>query len=295
MIRLLHFSDVHVHVPAWRVPLRDWLGKRALGGANMLLRRRRLFADSEPKLAALARFAQAERADVLLCTGDYTGLGTLPELEQARRAIAPIIRDPHAFVTVPGNHDLYLRDAVREQRFERCFGDLLGSDFVQAPGLGHFPAVRLFGEQLAIVTINSARPNPPLFRSSGRVPDAQLHALAEILRDPRLRDRTILVATHYAPRRADGTPDRFTHGLENADELLAVAAASPRAAILHGHIHRRYHVRVGDGPHLFCAGSATHLGREGAWLFEFEAGAARAFAVRYDGGYVREAQASVEF
>ena len=59
-------------------------GKRLLGGANMLLRRRRLFAKARPKLAALARFADREHIDVALCTGDYTGLGTMPELEQAR-------------------------------------------------------------------------------------------------------------------------------------------------------------------------------------------------------------------
>jgi hypothetical protein len=120
--------------------------------------------------------------------------------------------------------------------------------------------------------------------------------LGEVLRDERLAGRTVLIATHYAPRRADGTPDRFTHGLENADALLEVAANRPRAAILHGHIHHRFHVQPPGAPHLFGSGSATQLGLEGAWLFEFEPGSARAFGVGYQGGeYVRDEQASVTF
>ena len=46
-------------------------------------------------------------------------------------------------MTVPGNHDLYLDDAVTEQRFERVFGDLLASDWAPSVG-GLFPAVRLY-------------------------------------------------------------------------------------------------------------------------------------------------------
>lgn len=296
MIRLLHFSDVHVHVPAWRVPLRDWLGKRLLGGGNMLLHRRQLFRDTRAKLAALARFTQAERIDVALCTGDYTGLGTLPELQAARACITPVIAGVKSFVTVPGNHDLYLWDAVEERRFERVFGDVLGSDWPIAAEGESFPAVRLYEDHLAVITVNSARPNPPLFRSSGRIPDAQLSAVAQLLRDPRLAHRTVLIATHYAPRRADGSPDRFTHGLENADALLDLGTRLPRVGILHGHIHGRFHVHCDAGPHLFGAGSATHAGREGAWLFEFERGRARAYVVRYaNAQYVADAQPAVEF
>jgi 3',5'-cyclic AMP phosphodiesterase CpdA len=286
MIRVLHFSDVHVDVPLREMPLSELHGKRLLGGANLLLRRGRWFRDARAKLSALARFAERQAIDLVVCTGDYTALGTAPELEAARRAIEPLTRRHRGFVTVPGNHDLYMPDAVADARFERIFGDLLGTDWPQHAVDGGWPAVRLYDEHLAVVTVNSARPNPQLWRSSGRIPDAQLTALGAVLSDARLRGRTVLVATHYAPRRPDGSPDRWSHGLENADALLALCAPLPSCAVLHGHIHHRYHLRPQGGPNLLGAGSATHRGREGIWQLEIEPGRVRALPGEFrDGEY----------
>jgi 3',5'-cyclic AMP phosphodiesterase CpdA len=296
MIRVLHLSDVHVDVPLWRMPLRELLGKRLLGAGNLLLRRRGLFADARTKLGLLARFAEREAVDLVVCTGDYTALGTTPELEAARVAIDPLTHRPRGFVTVPGNHDLYMPDTVADGRFDRIFGDLLGSDWPEVAVDAGWPRVRLYDDCLAVVCVNSARPNPQPWRSSGRVPDAQLRALDTLLTDPRLRDRTILIATHYAPRLRDGSPDRWNHGLENADALLAVCARAPRAAVLHGHIHGRYHVCPQPGLNQFGAGSATHAGREGIWLFEVEAGRARALPGSFEGGEYRlDRAAAVQF
>jgi 3',5'-cyclic AMP phosphodiesterase CpdA len=296
MIRVLHFSDVHVHVWALHIPFRDWFGKRLLGGANLLFRRRRFFADAVTKLEGLARFAQRERVDVTVCTGDYTALGTLPELKVARQAIEPLARDPHSYVTVPGNHDVYLPDALADGRFERIFGDLLGTDWPEYTVDGHWPGVRLYEDHLAVVTVNSARPNKNLLLSSGRIPEAQLQALSRLLKDKRLSGRTILVATHYAPRRSDGTPDLWRHGLENADALLEVCSQSPRIAILHGHIHGRFHLHPSGAPHIFGAGSATQARHEGVWLFEFDGESARALPVRFRAGeYHLEASDPIDF
>ena len=295
MIRILHLSDLHVLVPASELPLREMFNKRLVGAANLLLRRRRRFIDAERKLQLLAEFAQEQAVDLVLCTGDYTILGTEPELRAARLAIEGLTRRPMGFVTVPGNHDLYLPDTLADGRFERCFGDLLGNDWPEVAVDGGFPAVRLFGEDLAVVAVNSARPNPQVWRSSGRISEVQLSALRQLFADPRLAERFVFVITHYAPRRADGTPDAFSHGLENADELLEACATLRRGALLHGHIHRRFHVQVPQlSAGLFGAGSATDLGREGLWLFELEGTGGRAIPGGYaDGAYVLEPQASV--
>jgi 3',5'-cyclic AMP phosphodiesterase CpdA len=296
MIRVLHFSDVHVDVPLAQMPARGMLGKRLLGAANLMLRRKRLFAQARAKLAALGRFAEWQAIDLVICTGDYTALGTLVELEAARRAIEPLTRRARGFVTVPGNHDLYVPDTVADARFERTFGDLLGTDWPEHAVDGAWPAVRLYDRELAVVSVNSARPNPQLLRSSGRIPDQQLVALRAVLADTRLVGRTVLVATHYAPRRKDGSPDRFSHGLENADELLEICARAPRAAILHGHIHWRYHLQPRGNLHLFGAGSATHRGREGLWLFEVDAGRVRAVPGSFaDGDYRLDEAEAIAF
>jgi 3',5'-cyclic AMP phosphodiesterase CpdA len=295
MMRVLHFSDVHVDVPLGQMPAREFFGKRLIGGANLLLRRKRLFRDARAKLAALARFADEQAVDLAICTGDYTALGTPPELAAARAAIEPLTRRPLGFVTVPGNHDLYMPDTLADRRFERNFGDLIGTDWPEYAVDGRWPAVRLYDAQLAVIALNSARPNPQILRSSGRIPDAQLDAFARIVADSRLQGRSVLVATHYAPRRADGTPDSFSHGLENADALLSICARLPRAAILHGHIHWRYHVHAAPGPHLFGAGSATHEGREGIWLYEVEPGRVRARPGAYAQGAYRLEADGIEF
>src|SRR5262249_21315840 len=140
------------------------------------LMRGRFFREVPQKLAALGHFARAEAIDLALCSGDYTAIGTHAELKSARAAIAPLTELPHGYVTVPGNHDLYAKDALRDGRFERYFGDLQRSDFPEHAIDGGYPFVRLIGSELAVVGVNSARPNS-VVSSAGRVPDAQVAAL----------------------------------------------------------------------------------------------------------------------
>ena len=285
-VRVMHISDVHLDVPFASIPWQSWLGKRALGGGNLYLRRGKHFRRTREKLAALDRFRTEHAVDLVICTGDYTVLGTEAELIAAREAIDPLTRAPRGFVTVPGNHDVYVDDAIG--RFERYFGDLLETDLPEHLADGHWPLVRLVGDSVAVVAVNSARPNSPLWRSSGMIPPRQLLALARVLRDPRVRERFVFVITHYAPRLADGRPDTALHGLVNADELLRICGELPRGAILHGHVHRCFSVRVPDvRPTIFGAGSATQDLREGLWLFDVGPTGTRAVRGGWeDGRYV---------
>lgn len=284
MIRVLHFSDVHIEDGFEGVSRASFLNKRIVGFGNLMLRRRAHFKDARSKLLALAELMREREVDLALCTGDYTALGTDPELALARQVIEPFTKAPLGLVTVPGNHDIYV-DA--DGAFERHFGDVLSTDWPEYSVDGLWPQVRLFGEELAVIALNSARPNPQVFRSSGRIPDEQLEALRRVVADERLLGRFVIVATHYAPRLADGSPDRPTHGLENADELLAALRGLSRGAIVHGHVHRCFHVTVPESPlPLFGAGSATQEGREGLWLFEVDSDQARAYQGRFaDGRY----------
>jgi 3',5'-cyclic AMP phosphodiesterase CpdA len=297
VIRVLHLSDVHVDVPLSSMPWRQMWNKRLIGGANLVLRRRAHFVDAREKLAQLARFAREQAVDLVICTGDYTALGTEPELAAAREAIDELTRFPLGFVTVPGNHDIYLPHVVADGSFERHFGSLLSTDMPEACVDGPWPIVRFIGDDIAVLAVNSARPNPQVWRSSGRIPDAQIEALARLCDDPKLQRRFVFVATHYAPRRADGSPDKPLHGLENADALLVACAKLPRAALLHGHIHWRFSLQLPDQPmRVFGSGSTTCSGREGFWVFELEAGRIRALPGTYrDGAYVLEPGSAVAY
>lgn len=295
-MRILHFSDVHVHVPVSQMPPADLFGKRLLGAANLLLRRERLFRDAPRKLTALAELAHATGVDFTICTGDYTALGTEPELIAARSAIDALTRAPLGFVTVPGNHDLYVPDTIADRRFERHFGDLLSTDRPDLTVDGTWPIVRNCGPLVAVIAVNSARPNPHPFRSSGAIPPEQLAALERILVLPEIAERFVFVITHYAPRRKDGTPDTVHHGLDNADDLLRACTRLRRGVLLHGHIHWRYHLRLpGSGLPIFGAGSATHAGREGFWVFDVESDRAVAIAGSWDGDrYVLDTEHAIE-
>jgi 3',5'-cyclic AMP phosphodiesterase CpdA len=284
VIRVLHFSDVHVQEDVLRMPTLELLGKRTLALGNLWLTRGRLFKESVPKLLELARFAEAEQVDFAICTGDYTALGTELEYVAARAAIDGLTRRRLGFCTVPGNHDLYLSDALRHTRFERHFGRFTQSDWPEYTVDGAYPFVRLVNDHFAVVGVNSAKPNPNPFSSSGRIPAPQLEALARVLDDPRLAGRRVMVITHYGILRRDGTPDRAKHGLDNAAELVAICTR-PQVMLAHGHIHGRYaHPPVTGRPWIFCAGSTTQRDREGFWLYEIAPDRMQAIPGAYHGG-----------
>ena len=296
-IRVLHFSDIHLERGFRGVSLRSFANKRLTGYLNLALRRRRHFAGAPQKVAALCAFAERKGVEVALCTGDYTALGTTVELEFAHGVVSPLIQSRLGYITVPGNHDVYVHDAVKDGRFERVFRDVLHSDLPEVAVDGPWPRVRLVGDHLAFVTVNSARPNASVRLSSGYIPDAQITALRDLIDGGALHHRFVVVATHYAPRLWNGKPDSPQHGLENADDFLDACRGIRRGLIAHGHVHRNYHVREpGLDAHLFCAGSTTQGGHEGIWVYDIAPTQVVATPGTWDGeGYVLQTDRVVRF
>ncbi len=282
-MRILHFSDPHLHLPLSQMPFRNWFGKRAVGAMNLLRGRGKRFDQAAAKLSALAAFGREHETALVICTGDYTALGLEHELINARLSVEPLMQARFVYMTVPGNHDLYVQDVVRQHWFLDNFAAVLKSDMPEYSVDGPWPQVRLIDDGLAVVAINSAKPNLP-WRSDGRIPEAQLSSLDRLLDDDKLSGRFIIVMTHYAPRLPDGQPDTKLHGLGNAEDYLAVCSKIRRGALLCGHIHHRYQVAI-DGleADLFCAGSATLKGRESFWLYELTNGRFHAYPGCWDG------------
>jgi 3',5'-cyclic AMP phosphodiesterase CpdA len=295
VIRLLHFSDVHVQEPFSAMSASEFWSKRALAAGNLFVKRGKYFDHVLDKLVSLAQFAEEQRVDGCICTGDFTAVGSRAEHASSRRAIEPLTRVPLGLMVVPGNHDLYLPDTLADGRFEQHFGDLLKTDLPEYVTDGAYPFVRLLGEDLAVVGVNSSKPNPNPFSSAGHVPEPQLEALGRVLDDPRVRSRFIIVMTHYGILKQNGHPDAPRHGLDNAERLTSLCAR-PRVMLVHGHIHGRYSHPAAEGrPWLFCSGSTTHMGREGIWLYEWDGGTMRAIPGRYElGGYVLEPENAVQ-
>ena len=130
--------------------------------------------------------------------------------------------------------------------------------------------MRFFGEDVAVVGVNSACPRP-IWSSAGKIPPKQLEALSRVLADDRVRERFVFVMTHYIPRLADGRPDKRLHRMVNAEDYLAICADLPRGAVLGGHVHWRFTTQAeGVRPRIYCAGSSTKDGHEGLWVFDVD-------------------------
>ncbi|HBH36419.1 MAG TPA: metallophosphoesterase [Gammaproteobacteria bacterium] len=273
-MRILHFSDPHFDLSLRTLPFKKWFGKRAIGALNLLAGRGRFFDEAEEKIAALNNFKKENGVDLVLCTGDYAALGLDAELRNAAELIAPLTDAPHGFITVPGNHDIYAKDVIKNHYFFDNFGTAMQTDMPEYCTDGIWPFVRLIGDDVAVIAVNSAKPNPLPWRSDGCIPRVQLEALNRILDDVRLTGRFIFVMTHYASRLENGKPDTRLHGLHNADDFLAICKKIFTGALLCGHVHRCYRTPL-DGlkADLFCAGSATKEHHEGFWLFDIEDGA----------------------
>ncbi len=282
-LRVLHFSDTHVDIQIRHMAWKRWFSKRAIGAINLLRGRGKYFDDAEEKIAALIEFKEANNIDLVIHTGDYTALGLEAELKLAKELVAPLMTPPQRYVTVPGNHDIYVHEGNSHYRFSEQFCSVLQNDLPEYCRGGHWPLIRLVGDNVAVIALNSSKPNPIPWHSNGRIPREQLDALEEILQDPRVKDRYIFVMTHYAPRLENGEPDTKLHGLINADDLLEKCKAVKHGAILCGHIHRTYHLDLENmNCDLYCAGSATMEGHEGFWVYEVEGKEMKAKRVFWD-------------
>ncbi len=283
-LRILHFSDIHVSVQIRHMHWKRWFSKRAIGAINLLRGRAKYFDETEKKMAALVHFKEENNIDVVINTGDYTALGLESELELARSMVEPLMTPPQAYLTVPGNHDIYVHEGNSHYRFSEQFCSVLQNDLPEYCRKGHWPLIRLIGEDVAVIALNSSHPNPWPWRSDGEIPAEQLEGLSEVLEDPRVKGRFIFVMTHYAPRLANGEPDKKLHGLINADAFLKCCENIEKGAILFGHIHKTYRVTLaGLKAELFGAGSATMEGHEGAWVYEVHNKELQAKQLGWDG------------
>ena len=286
-LRILHFSDIHINIQIRHMHWKKWFSKRAIGAINLLRGRSKYFDNAELKIEALVRYKEKNNIDLVINTGDYTALGLEKELIISKELVAPMMYPPQSYITVPGNHDIYVHEGNSHYRFSEQFCSVLQNDLPEYCRGGHWPLVRLVGSDTAVVALNSARPNLLPWKSDGTIPTEQLEAFSEILKDERVNGRFIFVVTHYAPRLSNGHNDKKLHGLNNVEEFLNACKAIESGAILCGHIHKRYRVHAkGVKSEIFCAGSATMEGHEGAWIYELKNDQLEAFPLKWDGeGY----------
>jgi 3',5'-cyclic AMP phosphodiesterase CpdA len=257
MIRLSHFSDVHVTSKPLGWELGDWFSKRITGWINLRwLGREFRFRRAEEVLAVLATELKERRPDHIIFSGDATTLGFESEFARAAALLGLANSVALPGLAVPGNHDYYSRAVAAAGLFERYFAPWQTGQRVNG---AVYPFAQRVGD-LWLVAVNSCTGNRWPWDAAGGVDAAQLDRLGQLL--DRLDPGPRILVTHYPVCLASGKRERRTHGLRNVGELVEVAARGKVGLWLHGHRHGPYFLlRPALAPFpVVCAGSATQNG-----------------------------------
>jgi 3',5'-cyclic AMP phosphodiesterase CpdA len=263
MVRLAHFSDVHIFCPEARWALRDWLSRRFAGWANVrYLSRGDHFREAVTVLRALTADLLARRSDCLVFSGDATALGF--EEEFALSASLLRVGDPAmpSGFAVPGNHDYYTYYSTKYGHFEKYFGPWLAGERIDG---ATYPFARKVGN-VYLIGLNSAKPNRWFWDATGRVAHDELERLRRLCALPHIAASPRILVTHYPICLSSGCLEKRYHGLLNLHETLRVVQDCGFLLWLHGHRHRPYQVFTSQHSTLpsICAGSGT---QEHLWSY----------------------------
>jgi 3',5'-cyclic AMP phosphodiesterase CpdA len=237
MFVLAHLSDPHLG-PLPKARVADLASKRLLGYINWQRARRSVHRGDV--LDAVTRDLLAQSPDHIAVTGDLVNIALAAEFTQARVWLGRL-GSPHDVTLVPGNHDAYVRSALRQHRL--LWGDYMREDTsIATLDAVEFPFVRRRGA-VALVGLSSAVPTAP-FMATGRLGPIQLARLADILAALAAEGLFRVVLLHHPPL---STPAHRFKWLTDGGDLRAVLAKSGAELVIHGHDHVHSLVWL-DGP-----------------------------------------------
>lgn len=237
--------------------MRDRVSKRVVGWANIQFGRGRNFRHAPAILAALGREIAREKFDHTIFSGDATMMGFETEYAEAVALLGLDQPNPPPGIAVPGNHDLYMPEVVRDGRFERHFAPWLQGERLDEHV---FPFAQKVGD-LWIIGVNASRPTHWPWDASGRVGVAQQERLRRLLNHLGTGPKILVI--HYPPCKADSLPEPRVRRLRDYREMVQIASEAKVVAWLCGHRHTGYVL----GPTsarpfaVLCAGSATQANR----------------------------------
>jgi 3',5'-cyclic AMP phosphodiesterase CpdA len=257
MFLLAHVTDPHFRGSFAGVGPLDFANKRALGGLNLLINRRR--KHKMELLEALRQDMRAQAPDHLALTGDLSNVSLPGEWRAALAWIDTCGLEPAAISVIPGNHDAYIETVVASRAFEKLFAAYMTDDLSAAGERADYPYVQ-FRDGIAFVGVSSSVATGDT-GAWGRVGEAQLVRLETVLAAPELAGKLRVVLIHHPPVRQK-------HGEErNLRDRAALAAMLGRVGadlVLHGHDHQDEHTELagpgGKPIPVIGGGSASYTG-----------------------------------
>lgn len=227
LLRFAHISDLHLS-SLRGLGGRRLLGKRLLGYLSW--RRKRRFEHRRDVLDALTRQLLALSFEQTLITGDLLHIGLPEEFRQAQ-AWLERLGPADKLALVPGNHDAYAPETW-DQSFAHWQAYLQGD--VPAPqDQTIYPSLRRRGP-VAFIGLSTALPSPP-FMATGRLGEAQLSALAKLLRDCRHEGLFRVVYLHHPPLTGG---EKWRKRLVDCAAFEALLRVEGAELVLHGHSHK---------------------------------------------------------
>ena len=279
MVKLCHFSDIHLTARPLGWTVRDVFGKRTTGWMNLtLLGRGGRFRHAPIVADVLRRDFAARGFDHLVFSGDATMLGFDSEMTAAAAALGVSDTSLPSGIAVPGNHDVYVARAARRGAFEAAFGPWQQGRRV---GEARYPFARQVGH-VWLIAVNSARPNFWPWDATGKVGESQLGRLrtltAELGSGPRV------VVSHYPILTPARKPEPRFHRLLDWKRVRDVAAECGVGLWLHGHKHGWYVLPAGENLPFaaICAGSSTQTKRWGYHEYTIDGHTLRGLRRVYD-------------
>jgi len=254
MFRLAHVTDLHFQSLEGARPS-DFLNKRLLGTANLMLNRR--WKHRMDLLEALREDLCRRPHDHVAVTGDLANVSLAGEWAAAGRWLDRLGEAPERVTVIPGNHDAYIEEVVARGDFERLFSAYQTADL--RDGGAPYPFVRL-RDGVAVVAVSTCVATGD-FGAWGRVGDAQLARLERLLTSADVAARTRVVLVHHPPV-MHRPPE--TRNLRDREALVAVLARAGADLVLHGHDHRDERFAIagpgGAAIPVVGAGSGSYAG-----------------------------------
>ena len=218
---LAHLSDPHL-APLPKPYWNELIGKRVTGYLNW--QRTRRFVHNSTVLAKIVADLKAHKPDHIAVTGDLANIALLKEYLQGRTWLENLGDAQHVSL-VPGNHDAYVRDGMRNAI--RQWGAYMSGD----DGKIVFPYLRR-RRPLAIIGLSTAVATAP-FMATGLLGREQLTRLADTLTVLERENLFRVLLIHHPPVSAANRHKL----LLDADELNRVIAKHGVDLLLHGHDH----------------------------------------------------------